>query len=149
MNKARDGKSGLLDTTENFIKEAKMPGVNQHQEEVSSGLFGSKRNCVIVTQANLRDYRMYIYARDFGTHLDASWYLTVQSRFLKRAMSKYTTGNPNALAQNLGIFSQQDLGAFATITGQCLKRTLKVLLEELKQNPSGLDTRSKGFLSVW
>jgi hypothetical protein len=139
----------VLDNTETYLKSANMPGVVHQQEEVSTGLFSQKRNFIVVTCNSLKDYRMYITARSFGADLDAAWYLTVEPRFLKRTISKYAAGNPQALAQNIDLFSQQDLGAFATISGHCLKRTLQMLLEELKQDPSGLNTRSKGFLSVW
>jgi hypothetical protein len=65
-------------------------------------------------------------------------------------VSKYATGNPHVLSQNIDIFKQQDLQAFITVAHQSLKRVLDMLLEELKLDPSGLrSSKSKGFLSVW
>src|SRR6266705_4231765 len=101
----------VMDTVEQMIKEAHMPGVTTGQQEVSSGLFGAKRKFLVVNHTSLRDYRMYIGARDFGTNLDVPWYVTIQPSALKRAVSKYTTGHPQALSMQVDFFSQQDLSA--------------------------------------
>jgi len=66
------------------LAEAKMPGVYAEEREVSSGLFGTKRPFLVVGHNSLRDYHMYIGARDFGVHLDVSWYLTIEPGFLTR-----------------------------------------------------------------
>jgi hypothetical protein len=109
-----------------------------------------KRQFLVVRHNSLRDYRMFINIRSFGAHLDASWYVTIEPRFLKRTLSKYTQGNANALSQNIDIFSQQDLSAYVGITSSCVMRALEMLLEELKLDPTRLhNTQSKGFLSVW
>ena len=134
---------------ESMIKEANMPGVSLTQRDVSSGLFGAKRNFLVVGHNNLRDYHMYIGARDFGTNLDVSWYLTIEPGPLKRAVSKYTMGNPQALSMQIDFFSQQDLSAFISGAHYCVKETVRELMEELKQDPTHMDTTSKGFLSVW
>jgi hypothetical protein len=140
----------VLQQIESMIKETNMPGVILQQRDVSSGLFGSKRNFLVAGHNNLRDYHMYIGARDFGTNLDVSWYLTIEPGPLKRAVSKYTMGNPQALSMQIDFFSQQDLSAFVTGAHYCVKETVRLLMEELKQDPTGLlNTKSKGFLSVW
>ena len=132
------------------LGEAKMPGVHAQERDVSSGLFGTKRHFLVVGHNALRDYHMYIGARDFGTHLDVSWYLTIEPGPLKRAVSKYTMGNPQALSMQIDFFSQQDMSAFVTGAHHCVKETVQELYEELKLDPTGLlNTKSKGFLSVW
>jgi hypothetical protein len=73
-----------------FIKTSNMPGVTCDQIEATAGMFGEKRQFLVVTHNALRDYRMFINIRSFGVHLDASWYLTCEPRFLKRTVSKYT-----------------------------------------------------------
>jgi hypothetical protein len=131
------------------VKDANMPGVTTSQEEVSSGLFGAKRKFLVVNHRNLRDYHMYIGARDFGTNLDVSWYVTLQPSALKRTISKYTMGNPQALSMQVDFFSQQDLGAYTNYAHHCVKTTVKMLMKELEQDPAGLNTKSKGFLELW
>ena len=131
------------------LAEAKMPGVYAEEREVSSGLFGTKRPFLVVGHNSLRDYHMYIGARDFGVHLDVSWYLTIEPGFLKRSVSKYTMGNPQALSMQVDFFSQQDLSAFVGVAHHCVTDAVRMLMEELKQDPTGLNTKSKGFLELW
>jgi hypothetical protein len=40
-----------------------------------------------VSNDSLREFLLYIGARDYGIHLDVSWYLTVQPSGFKRAFS--------------------------------------------------------------
>jgi hypothetical protein len=68
---------------------------------------------------------------------------------LKRALSRYSSGNPLALSMQLDFFRQQDANAFVTAVHHTVTDTAKELLDELDQNPAGLNTQSKGFLSVW
>ena len=139
----------IMDSVERMIKEANMPGVVAQQQPVSSGIFGTKRDYLVVVHTSLRDYKMYIGARDFGVHLDIAWYLTAEPRFLKRAVSKYTLGNPQALSMQVDFFSQQDLRAFVGIAHHCVTKTAQSVLDELGQDPTSLNTKSKGFLELW
>ena len=139
----------VLETAKEFIHQANIPGVYLEQAEVSMGMFREKRPFLVLWLTAIRDFRMFISARDYGVNLDVSWYLTVSPSVLKRTVSKYALGNPNALSENIDIFSQQDLSAFTTVVHSCIERTVDILLEELKLDPSGLNTSSKGFLSVW
>jgi hypothetical protein len=140
----------VLNNIEQEIKEANMPNVTTGQQDISGGIFGSKRKFLCVNHNHLRDYRIYIGARDYGTHLDVGWYMTIQPGFLKRNISKYTTGSPQALSWQIDFFSQQDLHAFVTVIHHIVKQVAEGLFEELKLDPSGLrDARSKGFLAVW
>jgi hypothetical protein len=139
----------VMDTIEQMIKDANMPGVTRVQEEVGSGLFGAKRKFLVVNHRNLRDYKLYIAARDFGSNLDVSWYLTIQPSALKRTISKYATGNPQALSMQVDFFSQQDLSAYTGYVHHCVTETVQQLMKELEQDPTGLNTKSKGFLELW
>jgi hypothetical protein len=102
-----------------------------------------------VNHQALRDYHLFIIARNFGKDLDVSWFLTVAPSFLKRTVSKYAMGNPNAISMSLDVFDQQELSAFSTVTHHCLLKSVKALMEELEQDFSTLNTKSKGFLEVW
>jgi hypothetical protein len=140
----------VIDKTEQAIKEVAPPGVSCRREVVSFGLFGEKRDFLMVTHQRLREYAMFINARDYGRDLDVSWFLTVNPGFLKRSMSKrLAMGDPNALSMNLDVFAQQDLTAYITVTHHCLQDTLKSLMDDLKQDYSTINRKSKGFLSVW
>jgi hypothetical protein len=140
----------VIAKTEEAIKEANPPGVSCKREVVSAGLFGEKRDFLVVTHQRLREYAMFINARDFGRDLDVSWYLTVNPGSLKRAISKrLANGDPNALSMNIDLFAKQDLSAYKQVAHNCLQEVLQTLMDELKQDYSTIDRRSKGFLSVW
>jgi hypothetical protein len=140
----------VMDKTEQAIKEYAAPGVECQRELVSTGTFSEKREFLMVAHKKLREYAMFIGARDYGRDLDVSWFLTVYPGFLKRAISKrLTQGDPNALSTNIDVFAQQDLAAYKQTTHNCLQKTLETLMDDLKQDYSTIDRRSKGFLSVW
>jgi len=139
----------MMDAIETKIKAAHIPGVRTAQRDVSSGVFGTKRSFIHVSNDSLSDFLLYIGARDYGIHLDVSWFLTVQPSGFKRAFSKYSMGNPLAMSIALDFFRQQDAHAFVTTVHHCVTEEVKTLLDELEQDPKGLNTQSKGFLSVW
>jgi hypothetical protein len=141
----------VIDKTEALIKQFNAPGVSWKREAVSAGVFSNKRDFLIVTHQRLKEYAMFISARDFGRDLDVSWYLTVNPGSFKRAISKRLAyGDPNALSTNLDVFAKQDLSAYTSAVHHCLQDVLKTLMEsELNQDYATIDRKSKGFLSVW
>ena len=84
----------VFETVSQIIKDAQMPDVWCELSEVSTGMFGEKRDFLVVGHTKLRDYKMFVGARSYGIHLDVSWYMTVEPGLLKRTLSKYTQGNP-------------------------------------------------------
>jgi hypothetical protein len=139
-----------METIESKITAANVPGIRMSMQEVSQGgLFAAKRPFLICANNTLPDFYLYIGARDYGAHLDVSWYLTVQPRGLKSAFSRYSMGNPLAMSMALDFFRQQDAHAFVTVIHHCVTDTVKELLDDLDQSPASLNTQSKGFLSVW
>jgi hypothetical protein len=127
----------LMDDIARLINEAQMPQVTLTRDDCTVGMFGTKRDFLILKHNIYREYRMFLGARDYGTSLDASWFMTyVPSGFRRKV-------------QNLDIFRQQDLKAFASIAHHCMKKAIEALCEELQQSPAGLNASSKGFLTVW
>ena len=139
----------IMDDLFTFLKEANMPHVKIFRDDCSTGMFSAKRDFLILDHNILREYRMFLGARDYGANLDVSWFLTVNPSGLKRAYSKRTTGNPLAFSMQVDIFTQQDLRSWTTIAHHCVKRAIEVVSEELQQVPAGMNTGSKGFLNVW
>jgi hypothetical protein len=140
----------VLRETERLIIDSNMPGIVTEQKDVSPEFLAlEKRKFLIVRHIKYREFRMFIGARSFGEHLDASWFLAVDPGFFKRTVSKHVTGNPHALSQRLDFFAQQDIKAFKTVSHECFKRVLEMLMEELKLDPTGLNADTKGFLNAW
>ncbi len=134
---------------------SELPGVAWRKVEVQpgmfKGLFGKRRDYLMVTCEALKDYRMYFGARDYGKHLDVSWFLTVEPGFFKSAFSAMLAhGNINALSFNLDIFDNQDLKAYVTSVHRCcVRQAVEQLGKELQQDTSQFDWKSRGFLQVW
>jgi len=47
------------------------------------------------------------------------------------------------------FFSQQDLSACVGFVHHCVTETTRELMKQLEQDPTGLNTKSKGFLERW
>ena len=84
---------------------------------------------------------MYIFARDVGKHLDCGWFLTVEPGIFKKVFSQQMS--------DLDVFAQQDLSAWKFIVHRTFLHHVKELMAKLEQDVTGMNTQSKGFLSVW
>ncbi|HYE75283.1 MAG TPA: hypothetical protein VEF04_18210 [Blastocatellia bacterium] len=151
------GREGiLLDHINRLLGSSELPGVRwqpvEAQPSMLKGFFGKRRNFLMVTCEGLKDYRMYVGARDYGKHLDFSWFLTIDPGFFKKRLSQALTGGVSSLALSLSLdlFDQQDLRAYVTSVHRCcVKRAVEYFVDELGQDSSKFDWRSKGFLQVW
>jgi hypothetical protein len=139
----------IYTATETYLGQAQLPGVGWKRDNVSTGMFGANREFLCVSNQGLREYGMFLCARDYGQHLDCAWFLTCQPGLFKKAISRYAAGNANALSMNLDVFAQQDLSAWISVVHHAFLRSIKELMEELQQDISGMNTTSKGYLSVW
>jgi hypothetical protein len=154
IEKAHGRGREIYDKTSDFIKESQAPGVEMKFVKVRpswlKGFFGKEREYLRVTNEGLKDYRMYIGARDYGTDLDVQWYLTCEPGFFKKSLSKVLTAGSSdkALSFLLDLFDQQDLTAYATIVHHSLLKAVESLMRSLDQDPSKIDRRSKGFLGI-
>lgn len=164
------GKAGnIFGNTGNFIDQTNVPDVNVERRKVTPGfirgLFGAKRDFLVVTQTTnrrLRPYQMFIGARDYGNNLDVSWYLIYRLSFTQRLIAflrvlpvisllflggelenKEKKGDPN-----LDFFDEQDLRAYVTNAHKCVQDAVDKLMLELNQDPSKIDRKSRGFLGI-
>jgi hypothetical protein len=153
-----EGGAGHADTMINCVREllrnSDLPGIAWEnvdaQPGMIKGLFGKRREYLMVTNESMKDYRMYFGARDYGKHLDVSWFLTVEPRFFKRVFSSWATGNRNALSFKLDVFDNQDLRAYVTSVHHCcVKRAVEDVGKQIGEDTSKFNWKSKGFLEVW
>lgn len=148
------GKSDVVfDRVRGHLDAVEAPSVSYHTETVKPGLFqglmGKKRDFLAVKNQFLSDHKMYIGARDYGTHLSVCWFLTCEPGYFKKKLSTHLTGSDKALSFALDLFDQEELNAYATAVHSCVKQAVKELMEELGQDFSKVNTKSKGFLEVW
>jgi hypothetical protein len=115
------------------------------------GLFGKEREYLMVTTERLKDYKIYVCARDYGNYLDVQWYLTCDPGFFSKAFkigaSIYTVGLATPFL-SFDIFDQQDLLAYATSVHHCMLKAVEKLMASLNQDPSKINRKSRGFLGV-
>jgi hypothetical protein len=138
-----------------FLEESNVPEIDAKTVKVVpgwlKGLFGKEREYLMVTTERLKDYHIYVCARDYGNYLDVQWYLTCEPGFFgkifKIGAAIYTAGLSTFLL-SFDIFDQQDLIAFATSVHHSLLKAVEKLLYSLNQDPSKINRKSRGFLGV-
>jgi len=163
----------IFSDTEQFIGRSGAPDVRVSRRSIAPGLIrgllGGKRAFLIVSNvsnANLRPYRMYINARDYGSNLDVSWYVVFQPGpgqklmafllclpivgllFLPLYLLGRLTRSRQAGFLGLDIFDEQDLRAFVTNAHHCVLEAVDTLMLDLGQDPSKIDRQSRGFLGI-
>lgn len=98
----------IFDTTEKHLKTLDAPNVSWDTEVVKPGLFkgwmGKKRDFLVVKNKGLKDHKMYIGVRDYGTDLSVSWFLTTEPKYFKGLVSSAVTGSIKALSFALDLF---------------------------------------------
>ncbi|HZS04835.1 MAG TPA: hypothetical protein VFD58_08365 [Blastocatellia bacterium] len=146
----------LMKNILHYLESSQLPGVQWRQIEAQpgwlKGIFGKRRDFLMVTSEGLKDYRMYVGARDYGRHLDFSWFLTVEPGFFRKALSQALTHGATSLAMttSLDLFDQQDLRAYVTSVHRCcVRRAVDTFVQQLGQTTANFDWKSKGFLQVW
>lgn len=141
----------VFDNVQKFLEANQAPGVNWELGEVTpsffKGLFGRKRDFLLVTNEAFKEYKMYIGARDYGANLDIQWFLTCEPGFFKKLSDQIDRAS-NMITM-LDIFAQQDLRAYVTVVHHCLLDAVDILLDDLGQDKSKVNRQSKGFLEVW
>ena len=91
---AQGRKEEVLEGTQKLIEETEVPGLRMERKQLSPGLvraiMGEKRDFLVVTEVGnprLSPYQMFICARDYGTNLQVSWYLTFRPSLWRALLS--------------------------------------------------------------
>ena len=71
------------------------------------------------------------------------------SKAITSVASKGAVSSETALSFALDIFETQDLKAYVTVVHHSVKKVIELLMQELGQDSSKIDWKSKGFLEVW
>ena len=127
--------------------------VSLQPTRIKGFMLSKKRDYLMVKSKGAGEkHRMYIGARDYGNHLDVTWFLVERTPFWK-TLAKfiaivYTLGGAITLL-HFDIFDEQDLRAYVTVTHRSLQGAVKALMEELGQDTTVLELKSQGVLMVW
>jgi hypothetical protein len=141
----------FFDSVQKLLEKNQAPGVKWEMGEVTTnfwkGLFGKKRDYILVTNEALNEYKIYIGAREYGTNLDIQYFLTCEPGLFKKMDER--SDKSMGMMTILDIFAQQDLRAYSTVVRRCIKEVAKTLVKELGQDIANIENDSKGFLEVW
>jgi hypothetical protein len=103
---------------------------------------------LMVTNERLKDFRMYIGARDYGRDLNVSWYLTCEPGPLKQFFSELLTKSSFALSFSMDIIRFEELTAYVTKVHHSVLKAVASLMQRLGQDASRIERKSRGFLGV-
>ena len=163
----------VIQNTEQFLQESNVPDVKIQRRGMSPGvmrgIMGGKRPFVVITNTvspNLKAFKMYLNARDYGSNLQVSWYVVIQPSarekltcfllsipilgvlFLPLHLLGRASRAKDAGIVELDIFDEQDLSAYVTNAHHCTLDAVKKLMEDIEQDFSKIDRQSRGFLGV-
>jgi hypothetical protein len=139
-----------------FIKGNNVPSLVMEKKSISPGfvksVLGSAREFLVVIYAGnfrIKPYQIFVNARDFGNNLDVSWYMTYRPS-MWQALASLTpfVGAASQALSDLDLFDQQDLRAYGTVVHHAVQKSVDTLMFDLKQDPSKMDRKSRGFLGI-
>ncbi len=152
LDNASGNSQTVFEEIQNRLRNSEIPGdCSWGIEEVkSAGMFSKvKRDFLIISLEQFKDYHMYVSIRDYGTHLDCCRFLTVEPNFLKKWASTKLTGSADALSAPNNILIHQDLRAWTTVVHHAVVDSVEALMKNLGKDTTHLQRGSKGFLEIW
>jgi len=156
IENAQGRSEDVFRNAEEFTKENNVPSLVMTKESIAPGfvksMFGKAREFLVVVYSEsfrLKPYQIFVNARDFGNNLDVSWYLTYRPSIWQviASLIPFVKVASEALRE-LDVFDQQDLRAYATVVHRSVLKSVDKLMLDLKQDPSKIERRSRGFLGI-
>lgn len=158
----------IIDNTRRKIIQTEAPNIRMSRANISSGflqgIMGNKRPFFVITYTgnhNLRPYRMYINAMDYGIHLQVSWFLAHQPSMGRKIINlmlcipvlgllvmplTHLSSKPSVLG--LDIFDEQDLRAYISTAHRCFIQSVDELGKANNLDTSNMSRKSNGFLGI-
>jgi len=145
--------SHIFNCVEASLAAVNAPGVTWDIEDVAPGawqsLLGNAWEFLVVKNSRMRDYRMFIGARDYGTSLSVSWYLVAEPRTLQSFMTTVFSDAGSGAAPSMHLFEEEELRCYVTSVHRCVKHAVNELMRHLHLDPTGIESKSQGILEVW
>jgi len=134
----------VLAATTAHIDQQQLPFVSYQTRDLAASLLrGGTRPFLVIhhtDNSRLGPYRMHVNVRDYGSNLQASWFLTYHRSFFERL-------KPNPLV-TLNLFDEQDLRAYVTAVHHSFLDAVIDLMIALGQDSSRIDRKTNGFLGI-
>jgi serine kinase of HPr protein (carbohydrate metabolism regulator) len=141
----------IFEAVKRDLEESRVPGVNCQMVKVpkrTGFLKAEVEDYLMVTNDYLKDFRMYIGARDYGRDLNVSWYLTCEPGPLKQFFSELLTKSPFAFSFSMDVVRFEELTAYVTKVHHSVLKAVASLMQRLGQDASKIERKSRGFLGV-
>ena len=148
IEKACGERERIYNAVRKFIEESNIPEISIETVMLTDQYKIREEKYLMISNKKLKDFRMYIGARDYGADLNVSWYLTCEPGFFKSLFSEILKESPYALSFMLNIFEQEELIAYVTKVHHCLLKAVENLMINLGQDFSKVERKSRGFLGV-
>lgn len=150
----------ILETTARLISEAKIPDVSVSKKMIS--LDRASRPFLVIENANIKGYYMYVGALDYGERLNIVWYLVLDTPEVARARKAMKEGRQSAVTGILArinpsgfgkvffltILDKLELANYVALVHHIVTTQAKSLFDELDLDSSKVNTATRGFLNL-
>ncbi len=143
----------VFDLLQEYLTAAAIPGVTWVMDAhiiPKLGMYPAKKtDYLVVSHASLKEYHMYISARDYGSLLEVTWALTSEPGFFNKTFARVAPGIHALSNAGLDFNQQMELSAYSTAVHEGVKGAVEKVMEELNQDFTKVNTRSSGVLDLW
>lgn len=146
LPECQDAGAGLIETIQRKLAAYEVPGLSWKEESASTGflkgLMGKRRDFLVVRSEQFPEWLVCIGARDYGRFLNIVWYLTTSPKFLNKMRS---AAAGELLVDELDVFDQQDVNAFASVTRMATVTATEEFAEQRNLDLQRLDRQARGL----
>ena len=137
---------GLIATIQKKLAAYEVQGLSSNEESASTGFFksvmGKRRDFLVVRVEQFSEWLVCIGARDYGRTLNVVWYLVTSPKFLNKIRS---AAAGDVLVDELDVFDQQDVNAFASLTRMVTVSSTEEIAQKKDLNLDRLDKQARGI----
>jgi hypothetical protein len=142
----------IFEAVKKDLEESEVPGISCEMVKVPGGRVSffkaGLEDYLMIANERLKDFHMYVGARDYGKDLNVSWYLTCEPGPLKQLLSTLLDKNPLTFSFSMDVVQLEELTAYVTKVHHSVLKAVASLMQKLGQDTSKIERKSRGFLGV-
>jgi hypothetical protein len=137
---------GLLKSIQERLASYEAPGLSWKEESASTGfmkgLMGKRRDVLVVRNEKFPEWLVVVGAQDYGRFLYVVWYMTAAPKFLNQIRS---ADAGEVLVDELDVFDQQDVEAYASVTRMAVVSTTDEFAKKKNLDLDRLERQARGL----
>ena len=137
---------GLVEVIKRKLGAYEIPDLSWKEESTSTGfmksMMGKRRDFLVVRTEQFSEWLVCIGAKDYGRFLNVVWYVTTSPKFLNKMRS---AAAGEVLVDELDVFDQQDVNAFAAVTRMATVSATEEFAEKRQLDLQRLDRQARGL----